>query len=461
MVEAIARRVAALALAVAVLVVAGFVAFYFLGIAGNGAKQAKSVTLVVVTRLSPEEQKELKKAFLNSSIAKEYGIRDIDFRKVSYAQWRQLALSGKVDGFVIGEKLVYDQLCREGAFAPLSGKQLQALISQLPPRLIGTRGGEVCWVAVGQAVYGYIVNKVFLEKHGLPTPEKWGSLLSPVYLKPLLKGVDTVSWPRPSMSGTARTTLHGILQRYGWERGWQLLTAIGMEASIVDSSEKARDEAAEGLVAVAPAYIGYGIEAEKMSKGAAEFLIPRGEGILYISPAALAAKAPHPEAMKAFIRWLLSDEGQRTLARLYYYIPVRRVSGIDWVKRIYQQLQGNIFEYNRSLAEKLDKAVVTYFEAAIADPDANALLKQIGRRLAELIKEGKLDMEQAEAVIEKAGAPLTIRDPLSGKQTVFTQSYAEKINKALEKPEKRQEFYNAVKEAAITRYKKILQELGS
>lgn len=461
MTEAMTRRLAALAVTLAVILAAGFAAFYFLGVAGNGAVKARQVTLVVVTRLSPEEQAALKKVFLNSSVAREYGIQDIEFRKVSYAQWRQLALSGKVDGFVIGEKIVYDQLCREGAFAAFRSKKLLSLVEQLQPSLRGTTAdGKTCWVAVGQAVYGFIVNKVFLEKHGLPEPEKWGSLLDPVYLKPLLEGVHTVSWPRPSMSGTSRTTLHGILQRYGWTRGWQVLAAIGAEASIVDSSEKARDEAAEGLVAVAPAYIGYGIEAENMSKGAAVFRIPRGEGILYISPAAVAAKAPHREAMEAFIEWLLSDEGQRALARLYYYIPVRPVKGIDWVERIYREMRGNIFVFNRSLAEKVDKAVVTYYEAAIADPDANALLKQVGRRIAELMSEGRLSRDKAEALLLELGKPLTIKDPWSGGTVVFTENYAAKIDKLLAKPEERQKLYNAVKEAALERYRAVLKELG-
>jgi len=458
--EAVARRVAALMVALAVILVAGFAAFYFLGVAGNGASEANQVTLVVVTRLSPEEQKALKDAFLNTSVAKKHGIVDIEFRKIGYAQWRQLALSGEVDGFVIGEKLVYDQLCREGALAPLVSEELRSLVKQLPPELRGSGEDGTCWVAIGQAVYGFIVNRVFLEKHGLPAPERWGSLVDPVYLRPLLGGAYTVSWPRPSMSGTSRTTLHGILQRYGWEKGWQVLTAIGIEASIVDSSEKARDEAAEGLVAVAPAYIGYGIEAEKLSKGAAMFVVPRGEGILYISPAAVAARAPHREAMEVFIAWLLSDEGQRVLARLYYYIPVRPVGGIDWVERIYSQLRGNVFDYNRTLAEKVDKAVVTYFEAAIADPDSNMLLKQIGRRLAQLLDSGQITAEQAMDVMKRVGEPLNIVDPWSGERTRFTWSYAAEVSQRLNSQENKQRLYNAIKEAALKRYQEVLQSLS-
>ncbi len=454
-----ASRMMALAVALIIVAAAGLAALYLFGLAGSEAQ--RGVKLVIVTRLSPEEQKELRQAFLNTSFAKRYGIGDIEFMKVPYAEWASLAESGRVDGFLIGEKTVYDGLCRGGHLAVFDMKKLIEVVESLDPRYRGeASGGGYCWVAVGQAVYGYIVNKGFLQAHGLPEPETWGSLMNPVYLKPLLENAETVSYPRPSMSGTARTVMHGILQRYGWDRGWELLTVIGMEARIVDSSEKARDQAAEGVVGVAPAYIGYGIEAEKAGRDAV-FKIPRHEGILYLSLAAVAKKAPHPKAMEAFILWLLSDEGQKTLARLYYYIPVRPVKGIEWVERIYNEMKGNLFNYNRTLAERVDLAATTYFEAAIADPDSNALLKEIGLRIARLLEEGKISKEEAEKLLAETGKPLQIKDPWTGKSTAFTLEYAEAVNSKLQSSKNRQLFYNAVKDAAVARYHEILQRLSA
>ncbi|ABM80273.1 ABC transporter substrate-binding protein [Hyperthermus butylicus] len=440
---------------IAIMIVIAVAILYMQG----GETGAQGVKLVIVTRLSPEEQQALREAFLNSSIAREYGIADVEFRKLDYAQWPSLAESGEVDGFFIGEKPVYDRLCSEGHLAPLTLDELLDIVGELDERYLGrASSSEICWVAVGQAVYGFIVNKVFLERYGLPEPRTWGDLVNPIYLRPLVEEVYMVSFPRPSKSGTARTIVHGILQKYGWERGWQLLTVIGMEAGIVDSSELARDQAAEGLVGVAPAYIGYGIEAEKQGRGAV-FRVPEGEGILYISIAAVAKASKHKEQMQAFILWLLSDEGQRALARLFYYIPVRPVSGIDWVERIYSELRNNIFEYNRTLASEVDLAVTTYFEATIADPAANKLLKRIGKLLAQLYEEGKIDENGYADILAKLGSPLRIKDPWSGEEVVFTLEYAKKINSKLRSSEDRDKFYNAVKTVALEQYRSILSEL--
>lgn len=447
----------ALVIGLVVLIVAGLMAFTVFRSAQGGEK---GVTLVIVTRLYPEEQKALKSVFLNSSVAKKYGIRDIEFLKEDFAKWPQLAESGRVDGFLIGEKYIYQELCKQGHLAEMSFKPLLELIKDLDRGYYGAGpGGNPCWVVIGQAVYGFIVNRRFLEDNQLPEPDNWASLEAPVYLKPLLRGEETVSFPRPSKSGTARTVVHGLLQKYGWDKGWRLLTIIGVEASIVDSSEKARDDAAEGIVGVAPAYIGYGIEAEKAGKGAV-FRIPKGEGILYMSLAAVASKSPHPREMQAFIYWLLSDEGQMSLARLFYYIPVRKVEGIEWVERIYEQMKGNIFSYDRGFAEKVDRAVTTYFEAAIADPDVNGLLRSIGRKVAEKLEKGEMSREEAARLLYSLGAPLTIKDPVTGDRKTFTVDYAESINAKLGDDRVRAEFYNAVKEAALERYRAVLESLG-
>jgi ABC-type Fe3+ transport system substrate-binding protein len=451
-----AKKVA-LVVGVSALVVAALIAVYFVSSIREGREGVK---LVIVTRLYPEEQEAIRKAFLNSSIAKEYNIIDVEFRKEDYSKWAELSESGYVDGFFVGEKYIYDVLCSEGHLSSFTLKELVDAVKRLDRRYYGmdSRGGY-CWVAVGQAVYGFIINRVFLEKHGLQEPQKWSDLTKVDYLKPLLLGESTVSFPRPTKSGTSRTVVHGILQKYGWEEGWRVLTIIAMESSIVDSSEKARDEAAEGVVAVAPAYIGYGIEAEKAGHGAV-FKVPKGEGILYLSLAAVASKAKHPKEMQAFILWLLSDEGQKTLARLFYYIPVREdVKGIEWVERIYSELKNNIFNYDRELATKIDKAVTAYFEAALADPDSNMLLKEIGRELALLLENKKIGLSKAHEILSSVGKLLVVKDPWTGRGEEFTLEYALSINDKLKDKEEWAKFYNAVKTAAIEHYRKILDEI--
>lgn len=417
--------------------------------------------LIIITRLSPEESEAIRSAFLASDIAKEYNIIDVEFRKLDYALWRDLATSGDVDLFLIGEVPIYSSMCEEGLFRAIDMKEIIEITSKLDPSLIGKdKNGNICWLAIGRAIYGYILNRDFIKQYNLLEPRRWIDISNPKFAMSILKDAPPISFPLPSKSGTAKTIIHAILQKYGWEYGWEILTSIGALSRIVDSSEKARDEAAEGIVALAPAYIGYGILAENISKGKAIFIVPEGEGIMYISPVAIAKNSKHPREAQAFILWLLSDEGQRTIAKLFYYIPVRPIESVKWAKRFYEAVEKLTFNYDRELAKTIDFSVIYYFEAAIADPDCNAKLKEIWRILLEKISRNEINEQEFENYIKKISAPLTIIDPITGKLVLFTINYAKSINENIMKdPALRDKFIINVKSAAIERYDKILEEL--
>ncbi len=450
------RKLAVLIAIIAVAVVAGAL-YYALVI----LPATRGVKLVVVTRLSREEADAIREAFLKSDIAREYGVVDIEFRKLDMALWKDLAVSGEVDAFFVGEIPVYSYLCEKGALRPMDLSELLSIAGEVSDEFKGFDSeGRLCWIGVGVAVYGYIVHNGFVDRHGIAVPEQWIDVLRPEFGRAVLAGEPPISFPLPSKSGTAKTIIHGVLQKYGWSRGWQVLTVLGALSRFVDSSERARDEATEGIVALAPAYIGYGVYAEKVSGGTAKFIIPRGEGILYISPAAIARETKHPREAQAFILWLLSDEGQRKIAELFYYIPVRRVSGVEFVMKYYEALMENAYEYDRNLAKKVESAVIAYFEAAIADPDVHQVLSAIWMKALDKYFKGELGSEELSKLIEELGSPLSVRDPKTNEVVEFTIEYATEVSKAIsEDPAFKDMFANAVKVAALERYNSVLAEL--
>lgn len=244
--------------------------------------QRPAVRLVVASRLSAEEADAVRSAFLASDIARRYNVVDVEIKKLDYSLWKDLSVRGEVDLLLVGEPSIFNSLCEAGALRYLDSRELTDLARRLPREFVGySKDGSVCWLGIGLGVYGFIVNRDFLNRYNLPEPSSWADLASPTYARPLEEGRYVVSFPLPSKSGTARTTVMGVLQKYGWVRGWQLLTAIGAISSFVTSSERARDDAAAGVVAVAPAYIGYGLQAERASGGRAVFVTPVGETILY------------------------------------------------------------------------------------------------------------------------------------------------------------------------------------
>jgi hypothetical protein len=248
----------------------------------------------------------------------------------------------------------------------------------------------------------------------------------------------------------------GILQRYGWEGGWRVLTAIGALSSFVTSSERARDDSATGAVGIAPAYIGYGLQAENVSGGKAAFVTPRGETVLYVSPVAVAAGTKHPAEAQAFILWLLGPDGQKLVVEKFGYLPALEVAGLEAMAGRTREAVLNAMNYSTEFESSVREAVVVYFEASIADPDVQKLLTEVYSRVC------KTRAGEFSDWLVKLGSPLTIRDPTTGNYVNFTVDYARQVSSAIRAGTVgRDDLYQSIKEAAVGRLTRLMSELGT
>ncbi|MFZ8794564.1 MAG: ABC transporter substrate-binding protein [Acidilobaceae archaeon] len=453
---------------VLVVVVAGLlVGFRLLQAPGEGEEATRAPTatesptrapvrLTVVTRLPPEEGEALKPRFLASSIAKSYGIVDVVFLKEDVSKWPIYASEGRADLFFLGGYAVYKDLCDKGYLKPIRDPEVISIVASVGAQIYRRADGSVCFIAVSRTIFSYTVNTAFLSKYDLPEPTSWGDLLNLIYAKPLLAGEALVSYPKPSKSTTAARMMQMILQKYGWDEGWALLTVVGALSYIVESAEKARDDVALGVSGMAPTVLVYGIRAEEASGGKARFVASRGEVLPDISPVAIAANTRNEEAALAFIKWLLSPEGQRALAE-YYFLPYVKPEGTR-LEDIYERVKGNIFNYDPEDAALWERAAMYYFEAAIADPDANTLLKRVWAKAVELHSRGVISGDELRSIALRLGSPLTIT--VEGRTVKFTKDYAMEINKRVaEDASFRSAFMSSVKRAAIERYEGILRLL--
>lgn len=435
----------------------------FVGLPQTGSpttpQPTREVTLVVITRLAPDEGEALRKRFLNSSIAKEYNIKDVVFLKEDVAKWPIYAEEGRADVFFIGGFSLYKDLCEKGYLRPIADRELLRMISNLNVDAYTLPNGSVCFLAVARTVFSYTVNTDFLGRYNLSPPRTWGDLLLPKYSAPVLYGESMVSFPKPTKSTTSARTIQLLLQKYGWERGWVLLTIVGANSYIVESSERARDDVALGVSGLAPTVLVYGIRAEELSGGKAVFYPAMGEVLPDVSPAAVARNTRNEREAIAFIKWLLSSEGQRTLAELFYYLPYVKPEGTP-LEQLYEKLSANVFSYDPEDAASWERAAVYYFEAAIADPDSNTLLKRAWSLAVELYTKGVLSEAELLEVAHRLGSPLTIG--IDGEPRPFTKSLAVELNKLVAgDPAFRSKFYDSVKTAALSRYSAILSELQS
>jgi ABC-type Fe3+ transport system substrate-binding protein len=448
------RRILIIVLVVIIAIAVGLAAL----LTQQGVQQRREIKLTVVTRLAPEEGNALRERFLKSDIASRAGISDVEFRKEDVGKWRSFVESGAVDIFFVGGYSVYMSLCREGYLEPISSRDVIDRASSIGAQIFRDDRGNTCFISVSRTIFSFTVNNDYLARYSLPKPRSWEDLASPNFSASLLRGDPAISFPTPSKSTTAARTVELILQKYGWDRGWQILTLIGANSKIVESSERARDDVATGISGAAPTVLVYGLRAVNASGGKAEFIIADKGLLPDISPVAIAKNTRNKAAAEAFILWLLSDDGQKALAELFYYLPYQIPRG-TLLEDIYRKAEGNIYPYDPQDSSMWSFSAIYYFEAAIADPDANTILKRIWGKAISQYLEGRISKRDLDDLISRLGSPLEIE--FNGTKSLFTKEYASKINSLLSTdPRAIDAFKSSVKKAAVARYTAIQASLG-
>lgn len=282
-------------------------------IGGNEGSSAgssgKGITLTIVTRHDATIQYKVKQLFLQSDIAKQYNIEDIKFIGVPESLWPSYIEKGADVGWGGGPTL-FDNMYRMGYLAPITDQKILDLIgNQIPEELAGMpmvrkNGSQVYWIAAALSSFGFTVNKEVLNKQGLPFPNKWEDIASPDWARdPQMYGIAD---PTRSTSNTRIYQI--ILQAFGWDEGWRIMTLIAANSKVYEASDAVRDAVINGEIAAGNTIDFYGYTAMKQNPNCV-YVIPAGESIINGDPIALLKYSKHPEAAQAFIYWVLT-EGQ-------------------------------------------------------------------------------------------------------------------------------------------------------
>lgn len=433
---------------------------------------AQPIVLNIITR-HPGEIQVAAREFLNSEIAKRYNIVDIRFYYQDPVVWvSAIKRRGDFDVAWGGGPTLFDTLYLEGLLAPLEGSIIEEALRQVPDVFAGASmkrvgsDGKVYWVASAVSSFGFTVNHDVLRRHGLPVPRSWADLSSPILGRPLV----TEYKPMVSIADPLRSTSHTrmyeiILQAYGWDRGWVTLTFMAANSLIEGGSAEARDNVILGRVAVAITIDFYGYTAMKANPST-EYVAPAGETIVNGDPIALLKTSRNPEAALAFITWVLTEGQKIWLREDINRLPVNPkvfetpegASRPD-IKRAYESLaeaRGIDFSDDRALA--VERAMQIYFKATLIDMDS--LLKEVWRTLLKLYFDGKIGEDKLKEYMERAGRPLTYRDPVTGGMVTFTEDDAKRVTEiVLKDPTREDAFIRAWRDAASKRYNDILSEL--
>ena len=153
--------------------------------------------------------------------------------------------------------------------------------------------------------YGLMWNTRYLALHKLPAPKEWTDLTDPRYHGHLVISA-------PSRSGTTHLTIEVILQAYGWEKGWALLLQTGGNmGSITERSFGVPEAVISGQLGIGVVIDFFGLSAIASGQPI-DFAYP---SLTAVVPASVAVvkNGPNPDNARAFVQYLLSDEGQLRL----------------------------------------------------------------------------------------------------------------------------------------------------
>lgn len=189
------------------------------------------------------------------------------------------------------------------------------------------RDTEGYWTGVSLVVVGFLGNEDRLADKGLVMPKTWAELADPVYSDELMAS-------NPNTSGTAYTTVSGILQIMGEEEGWKFLDEMYANIPYLEKSGSAPGKAAlagEYALGIVPDPHNLPLN----NPDAPLLSVFPDDGVLaWPSPVAIVKGGKHPNNARIFIDWALSPEGQKVLMAASPRVPTTSVDTIAGIPRV-------------------------------------------------------------------------------------------------------------------------------
>ncbi len=244
---------------------------------------------------------------------------------VAYGQIIEWKGRPGADIFWGGESALFDKLADQKLLAKLNLPQ--EVVEAIPPSIgkpkpIPLKDPRGFWIGTVLEPYGLVYQPRVLKRLGVPDPKDWDDLLHPK-----LKG--HVAQCAPTRSSSSHATYEVILQRDGDEKGWEWLKRLGANTGIFTARSRdvpsvvAKGEFAAGFAV--PSYMAF---EDRLAGFELKFVAPKTAWVTP-EPIAILAGAPHANAARAFIEFMLSERGQRVAMErgVFPITPKYRVQG--------------------------------------------------------------------------------------------------------------------------------------
>lgn len=184
----------------------------------------------------------------------------------------------------------------------------ETILEKIPPRLGGVPLYDPDYTSYGATLagFGIIYNKVVLRLANLPRITTWEDLASPA-------AFGWVGSSDPRKSGSVHMAYEIILQAYGWDKGWRIITGLGANVrNFTNSASQVTKDVAIGEVAYGLA-IDFYAWAQVNEAGADKIGYVMPDNLTIINPDCIGILkgAPNRTVAEAFIRFVMSPAGQK------------------------------------------------------------------------------------------------------------------------------------------------------
>ncbi len=181
-----------------------------------------------------------------------------------------------------------------GLFEPYNPKGIDNILPDLKDKT-----NPVHWVGIDAYMATFAVNKVELEKKGLPIPQSYEDLLDPKY-----KGL--ISMPNPASSGTGFLTVSALIQLMGEDKAWDYMNKLHDNIGIyTHSGSKPAKLAGQGEFPIGISF-DYPSFKEQESGAPIEVVFPKEGSGWEMEANALIKKPKIKGAAKTFLDWAIS-----------------------------------------------------------------------------------------------------------------------------------------------------------
>jgi ABC-type Fe3+ transport system substrate-binding protein len=231
----------------------------------------------------------------------------------------------EADIFWGGESALFEKLAEQKLLVKL--ELPKAVLDPIPasigtPKPIPLKDPDGFWVGTALEPYGLVYHPRLLRRLGVPDLKDWEDLLHPK-----LKG--NVAQCAPTRSSSSNATYEVILQSKGEAPGWDWLKKLADNTGhFTARSRDVPNVVAKGEFAAGFAVPSYMAFEEKVSGFDIKFVAPKN-AFVTPEPMAILAGARHPRAARAFIEFLLTEQGQKVFMEsgLFPISPKYRMQG--------------------------------------------------------------------------------------------------------------------------------------